>query len=106
VTKSILTALKLGTAPIAICLALLAAPAMAQNEAAETDADTIVVTGSRIARPELEASIPVAVLSAQSIGIELPELRQCRRHGQSAQSRRQAHAGADQRSPQHRHSGQ
>lgn len=55
---------------------LAASPAMAQDtpssaaaaDPAANDLDNaIVVTGSRIARPELEASIPVAVLSAQRI---------------------------------------
>ena len=47
-------------------------PAMAQDPAAapaaEADAgDTIVVTGSRIARPELQASVPIAVVGANNI---------------------------------------
>ncbi|HEY0959190.1 MAG TPA: TonB-dependent receptor [Novosphingobium sp.] len=39
----------------------------ADDSKMQTDAEEIVVTGSRIARPELTASIPVAVVSSQSI---------------------------------------
>ena len=41
------------------------APAFAQVQA--TDADTIVVTGSRIARPELESPNPVVVVSSADL---------------------------------------
>jgi outer membrane receptor protein involved in Fe transport len=67
--RCFLTRLKAGAAPIALGLATLSAPALAQEAdkpAADTTSD-IVVTGSRIARPELTASIPVAVVSAQTI---------------------------------------
>lgn len=43
---------------------------MAQDtapQASSKDEDVIIVTGSRIARPELKASVPVAVVSAQAI---------------------------------------
>jgi outer membrane receptor protein involved in Fe transport len=43
------------------------APAATAPEATADEADAIVVTGSRIARPELTASVPVAVVSAQTI---------------------------------------
>ncbi|QMW24515.1 TonB-dependent receptor [Sandaracinobacteroides saxicola] len=43
-------------------------PAAAAAEAA--DADTIVVTGSRIARPDLESVSPVAVVSSQEIALK------------------------------------
>lgn len=33
----------------------------------EAEADTIIVTGSRIARPDIEATVPVAVITAQAI---------------------------------------
>ena len=49
---------------------VLAAPAYAQTEAAaaaEVSDETIIVTGSRIARPELEGSVPAAVISSQAI---------------------------------------
>ncbi|MES1973027.1 MAG: TonB-dependent receptor [Pseudomonadota bacterium] len=50
-------------------LALTASPAFAQSadtapEAANTD---IVVTGSRIARPEIDSAIPIAVINSQQI---------------------------------------
>lgn len=67
------TQLWLGAAPCALALALCTAPAFAQDAAADTppadeaDAGEIVVTGSRIARPELTASIPVAVVSAETM---------------------------------------
>ncbi len=63
--------LRAGAAPVALGLALLAAPAMAQDAAQPTeeaaDAGTIVVTGSRINRPDLEQSSPVAVIGADEI---------------------------------------
>ena len=59
-------------ATLAIAIGPLATPALAQTAATEAveanaadEAETIVVTGSRIARPDLEASSPVAVLGAQ-----------------------------------------
>jgi iron complex outermembrane receptor protein len=63
--------LRLGAAPCAIALAFLSTQAFAQDAPAEAAvepaADEIVVTGSRIARPELTASVPVAVVSAENI---------------------------------------
>lgn len=60
--------LKLGVAPLVLGVALISAPAVAQDAPAGDEAeDTIVVTGSRIARPELEGSSPVQVLSESSI---------------------------------------
>ncbi len=61
-----LSSLKGGVAPLVLGLAMLSSPAFAQD-AADTDEDTIVVTGSRIARPEIEASTPVQVVSAEAI---------------------------------------
>ncbi len=69
-TKSIMTALKLGTAPIAICLTLLSAPALAQDAAEEAEAEAIVVTGSRIARPDLTSASPVSVISTEDIKLQ------------------------------------
>lgn len=67
--KQTITALKVGTAPLVLGLALISAPVFAQEAPAEASADdqAIVVTGSRIARPDLEAAVPVAVLSAKTI---------------------------------------
>jgi iron complex outermembrane receptor protein len=65
--------LKAGTAPLALGLMLASAPAFAQDQAAtdepaaEEGQRLIVVTGSRIARPDLEAPSPVTVVSAEQI---------------------------------------
>ncbi|HEY4545677.1 MAG TPA: TonB-dependent receptor [Pedomonas sp.] len=50
-------------AGVATAIVASAAPAFAQDQGASMD--TIVVTGSRIARPELKASSPVAVVGAE-----------------------------------------
>jgi outer membrane cobalamin receptor len=61
-------ALKAGVAIAAIGMGLSAAPTLAQDTAAEATAgDAIVVTGSRIARPELESESPIAVLGRDYI---------------------------------------
>jgi outer membrane receptor protein involved in Fe transport len=72
VTKIKTTAYRAGAAGFALAVASLAAPAFAQDTAApaaDTPADgqTIVVTGSRIARPELTAQSPVTSVTAESI---------------------------------------
>lgn len=60
--------LKSTTAPIAVGLALLATPSFAQETAADTSADqVIVVTGTRIARPDLQSNSPVAFISSADI---------------------------------------
>jgi len=61
--------LKLGVAPLVLGIALVSTPAVAQDAAADevADSDVIVVTGSRIARPELEGSTPVQVLGEAAI---------------------------------------
>lgn len=64
--------LRAGAAPLALGMALaMAAPTFAQAPSATADTappeQEIVVTGSRIARPQAQASVPVAVISAQSI---------------------------------------
>lgn len=67
-------AFKAGAAPFALALALISAPAFAQDTNAQADAATeasdataIVVTGSRIARPDLESSVPVSVVGQTQI---------------------------------------
>ena len=58
------------TAGASLAALLLAAPALAQTEAAvaQDDArDEVVVTGSRIARPALEAPAPVTSIDAMTI---------------------------------------
>lgn len=70
VNKAYLPLLKLTAAPLVLSAAMLSAAAHAQDVAPAAEAaseDTIVVTGSRIARPELEGSSPVQVLSESSI---------------------------------------
>lgn len=64
-TSQIRAALKTGAASL-VMSALLAGPAFAQTDAADAstgEAETIVVTGSRIARPNLEGSSPVTVIN-------------------------------------------
>lgn len=58
--------LKLSAAPLVLGVAMVSAPAHAQ-EAPEAENDaTIVVTGSRIARPNLDSNSPVAVVSGEA----------------------------------------
>ncbi len=68
------SALKNSAAPFALALALIAAPAFAQDapqaaeaEAIADDQPVIVVTGSRIVNPNLQSSVPVAVVSSDRI---------------------------------------
>lgn len=67
--------LKAGTAPIALGLMLASAPAFAQDQTvtdeagAEEEQRSIVVTGSRIARPDLEGVSPVTSVSAETIAL-------------------------------------
>jgi len=66
-----LTKLKIGAAPIAMGIAMLASPALAQEEgvslAEEAPASTIIVTGSRIQTQGFDTVAPVQVLSEESI---------------------------------------
>ncbi len=64
-TKS--ASLKAGVAPIVLGIALLATPSYAQPANAGAAADEIVVTGSRIARPNVESASPVTVVSSEAI---------------------------------------
>lgn len=74
--------LKAGVAPVALGLAVLASPVHAQAGVATEDvstrtadadgiddpqSETIVVTGSRIQRPDLEAASPVTVVGAEQV---------------------------------------
>lgn len=67
--KHYLSLLKLTVAPCVLSAAMFAVPAHAQDAAAADEAseDTIVVTGSRIARPDLSSSVPVSVVSQEQI---------------------------------------
>jgi len=68
-----LTSFKFGTASVALGIALVAAPAVAQDQPAEgSDEATstenfIVVTGSRIASPTVESASPLQIVDSQAI---------------------------------------
>lgn len=66
------TQLWASAAPLAVGFALIATPALAQDVAPqgsdeEARSTEIIVTGSRIARPDVEAAVPVAVVSAADL---------------------------------------
>ncbi len=68
--------LKASAAPFALGLALAASPALAQDMDADEGADEpmaesapIVVTGSRIPRPNIESASPVTVVGAEQIDL-------------------------------------
>ena len=75
-----MTALKVGAAPFAVALAMIAAPAIAQTAPAEAqpqaapetvdDANTIIVTGSLIRNPNLVQATPVNVTTADQIELK------------------------------------
>jgi iron complex outermembrane recepter protein len=76
VKKARISNFKYAAAPLALGLALISTPSFAQDAtAAAADEETaaedtgagIIVTGSRIARPNLEAPSPVTVVSAEQI---------------------------------------
>jgi outer membrane receptor protein involved in Fe transport len=65
-----LSKLKLGVAPLVMGAAIMSAPAYAQDSADDVEASeptAIVVTGSRIARPELDSTTPLTVVSGESL---------------------------------------
>ncbi|MEI6640701.1 MAG: TonB-dependent receptor [Novosphingobium sp.] len=71
-----LTALKAGAAPLAVALALVSAPAFAQQAAPQADAaaeaepQAIIVTGSLIRNPNLVQATPVNVTTADQIALK------------------------------------
>lgn len=71
-----LSILKAGTAPIALGLMAASVPALAQDQVVDDTATeepemrSIVVTGSRIARPDLDSAVPVVSISAETIQTE------------------------------------
>lgn len=71
--KTLTGTLKRSTAPFALGLALLSTPAFAQEQPADESTEAqeeggdILVTGSRIARPEVDAPVPVAVVDSAQI---------------------------------------
>jgi len=66
------TALKCSAATLALSLAMISGPAaLAQTAAAAApESENIIVTGSRIARPDLEGNSPVAVVGAEEIALK------------------------------------
>ena len=62
--------LKLGAAPLVMSVALISAPAHAQDAAADEGDAPIVVTGSRIPQPNLESVSPVTVVSGEDIKLQ------------------------------------
>lgn len=57
--------LKGGVPTLVLGIALLSSPAMAQEQEDDAGAEAIVVTGSRIARPDLESTSPLTVVAAE-----------------------------------------
>jgi iron complex outermembrane recepter protein len=74
VKKARLSNLKSTTASLVLGLAIISTPSYAQDAAAEEEAaeegSAIVVTGSRITRPDLEVASPVNVLTSEDIARE------------------------------------
>jgi outer membrane receptor protein involved in Fe transport len=75
-TKNHKSRLQRGAATVAIGVAIISGQALAQETdssaiapatEAQSDENIIIVTGSRIARPDLAASSPVAIVSAEAI---------------------------------------
>jgi len=71
VKKTQYSKLRLGAAPLVLSVALVSAPAFAQDAAEETAAQSeIVVTGSLIRNPNLEQSTPVNVTTSDTIELK------------------------------------
>ncbi len=70
-TKFNRAALQCSAATFALSLAMISGPAaLAQTTAAAPEAESIIVTGSRIARPDLEGNAPVAIVGAEEIALK------------------------------------
>lgn len=68
VKKTQFSMLKLSAAPLVLSVAMVSAPVYAQDASEAEDASaTIVVTGSRIQRPDLSAAVPTVVVSDAAI---------------------------------------
>lgn len=67
--KTQISKLKMGAAPLVLGLALMSAPAFAQD-AEEGAEEAIVVTGTRIPQPNLESVSPVTVVSGEDIKLQ------------------------------------
>lgn len=65
--------LRVGSASLALGVAMLATPSFAQEaqaeDASDAGAETIIVTGSRIARPDLESTSPLNVVNSSDIAL-------------------------------------
>ena len=71
--------LKGAAAPVALIAALASQPAFAQDgavvadpavqasDASEEEGPAIIVTGSRISRPDLESTVPIASIEGESL---------------------------------------
>lgn len=72
----IITALRAGAAPLVLGIAIASAPAFAQDTAAqdatadEGTSEAIIVTGSRIVRPDLSQASPVAVVTSAELQLQ------------------------------------
>jgi outer membrane receptor protein involved in Fe transport len=77
VKKTLITAMRISAAPLAISIASLAAPAMAQDAAEpvlqpgadEDEMNAIVVTGSRIQRRDITSTSPLAVIAEEEFSL-------------------------------------
>ncbi len=67
--KTRISNLKYAAAPLALGLALISTPSFAQAADEEEVGEAIVVTGSRIARPDLTSVSPVTSVSAEQISL-------------------------------------
>ncbi len=66
--KNYITSLRFASAPLALSLALISTQSYAQTASTEEDsAEAIVVTGSRIARPDLTSNSPISVVTGQQL---------------------------------------
>ncbi|NJS14990.1 MAG: TonB-dependent receptor, partial [Sphingopyxis sp.] len=61
--------LKMGAAPLVLGVALISAPAFAQDAEEGAEESEIVVTGTLIRNPNLEASSPVTVIGADEVAL-------------------------------------
>src|SRR5690606_18824011 len=60
--------LKVACAPLALAVSFTATPAFAQETAEVIESgDAIIVTGTRIRRPDLESAVPVVAITAETI---------------------------------------
>jgi iron complex outermembrane recepter protein len=69
VKKTQFAKLKMGAAPLVLGVALVSAPAFAQDAEEGTEESEIVVTGSLIRNPNLESSSPVTVIGADEVAL-------------------------------------